>query len=271
MKKIMFIFALAGLLGSAYAQPTIFVDETSNLKGLKSSEGAILTKAIYEDIWDFRDEEYAITKLNGLTGIISSAGKEILSPKYQEISIRKNNVFEVKEKGKWGYIKADGSIMIPIIYESMLSNGIFTKKGLIQVKLSKKYGCVDQTGKVIIPIIYDEVEYFTTELAKVGVKNEKLGRIEFGLIDATGTAIVAIKYSEIDDYNEDLAKVAIDRKYGYVNKTGVEVVPVKGVVATTACAHGMRTLCVRTVRNYGGHTVSAYLPVATKPVSDIKI
>jgi hypothetical protein len=38
------------------------------------------------------------------------------------------------------------------------------------------------------------------------------------------------------------------------------------VVATTVWAHGMRTLCVRSVRNHGGHTVSAYLPVATKPL-----
>jgi WG containing repeat len=227
MKKFMFALAFAGLLGSAYAQPNIFTDETSNLKGLKSSDGAILTQAIYEDIWDFSDENYAITKLNGLTGIVSSTGKEILSPKYQEISIRKNNVFEVKEKGKWGYVKADGSIMIPIIYDAMLSNGIFSKNGLIQVKTAEKYGCVDKTGKVVIPIIYDDVEYYTPELAKAGIRNEEKRRTEFGLIDVTGKAIVPMKYTQINDYNEDLAKVEIDKKCGYINKEGVEVVPVK--------------------------------------------
>jgi hypothetical protein len=227
MKKIMFVFLLSILLGNAYAQPTIFVDETSNLKGLKSSTGGIIAKAIYEDIFEFTEGNYTQTKLNGLTGIISVTGKEILPPKYQNISIRKNDAFEVKENSKCGYIKADGNIMIPIIYDDILSNGIFSKKGLIQVKLNNKYGCVNLTGKIIIPTIFDKVEYYTTELVKAGINDKSKNKTLFGLIDVSGKEIIPIKYSRIEDYNEDFAKVERDNKWGYINKEGIEVVPVK--------------------------------------------
>ena len=47
-----------------------------------------------------------------------------------------------------------------------------------------------------------------------------------GLIDKAGRGITAPKYASIGNFEDGLALVALDGVYGYINRTGAEVIPV---------------------------------------------
>lgn len=63
---------------------------------------------------------------------------------------------------------------------------------------------------------YDEVYSFQNGLAKV----EKGGK--FGFIDKTGKEVVPLQYDDAQDFNQELAAVNKEGKWGFVDKTGKE-------------------------------------------------
>ena len=92
---------------------------------------------------------------------------------------------------------------------------------------SKKYGFQDFEGKYIVPAIYDEVstgDYslcFSEGLAKVKRNNK------WGFIDKTGQEVVELKYDYVSNFENGYAVVTLgvhpNSKYRLINKTGKEV------------------------------------------------
>ena len=66
---------------------------------------------------------------------------------------------------------------------------------------------------------YDYVWYFIEGLAKVRLKGK------YGYIGKTGKEVVPCKYDYVWDFIEGLARVQLNGKYGFVDKTGREVIP----------------------------------------------
>ena len=61
----------------------------------------------------------------------------------------------------------------------------------------------------------------------VGAFNEGLARVEhrgWGLLDASGKEVIPYKYDKAEGFHEGLACVRLEHKYGYVDKTGREVI-----------------------------------------------
>ena len=86
------------------------------------------------------------------------------------------------------------------------------------------------TENIIIPAKYDEVgRSFREGLAKVGIGpyNDR----KYGYIDKTGKEVVPCKYDAVGNFHEGLAWVRIgsynEGKYGYIDKTGKVVIPLK--------------------------------------------
>ena len=50
---------------------------------------------------------------------------------------------------------------------------------------------------------------------------------KFGFIDKTGKEVIPIKYDYAQDFSEGLAKVKLNNKWGFIDKTGKEVIPIK--------------------------------------------
>ena len=50
---------------------------------------------------------------------------------------------------------------------------------------------------------------------------------KYGYIDKTGKEIVKPKYDDAYEFSEDLARVQKDDKWGFIDKTGKEVIPIK--------------------------------------------
>lgn len=72
-----------------------------------------------------------------------------------------------------------------------------------------------------IPCQYDDAEDFSEGLAAVK-QNGK-----WGYVDKTGKEVIAYKYDNARSFSEGLAAVYLDEKWGYIDKTGKEVVAYK--------------------------------------------
>ena len=75
------------------------------------------------------------------------------------------------------------------------------------------------TGEVVIPAKYTKSNFWFSE-GLVGVKSRGL----WGYIDKTGKEIIPLKYDNAGDFSEGLACVQIDYRYGFIDKEGNEVI-----------------------------------------------
>ena len=185
-------------------------------------------------IFDFQEGLAGFEK-GGKIGVVNSKGDIIVPPTYDnELSLFKkgggfanailffDGMAVVRKNGKYGYIDKNGKEVVPCSLEGTNSFsegfGIVIKNG--------KYGVIDKTGKQIVPYKYDYISEFCDGAALVGIEGK------FGFINENGEEIVPLKYVNGDDncyFSDGLAMVVTKPeediwKYGYVNKSGKEVI-----------------------------------------------
>ena len=68
---------------------------------------------------------------------------------------------------------------------------------------------------------YDNVGNFFEGLAVVGLN------MKFGFIDKSGKEVIPLKYDWGYDFSNGLAEVRLNNKYGFIDKSGNEVIPLK--------------------------------------------
>ena len=68
---------------------------------------------------------------------------------------------------------------------------------------------------------YDWKDTYHEGLAIVKLNNK------YGFIDKTGKEVIPIKYDNAWSFSEGLASVKLNNKYGFIDKTGKEVIPIK--------------------------------------------
>ncbi|MDR0325080.1 MAG: WG repeat-containing protein [Oscillospiraceae bacterium] len=77
--------------------------------------------------------------------------------------------------------------------------------------------------EVVLPM-YDNVDNFSDGMAAVAVGDRASG-YKWGFVDKTGKEVVPCKYDEASAFHEGMAAVKLDGKWGYIDKTGKEVIP----------------------------------------------
>lgn len=124
------------------------------------------------------------------------------------------------ESYKYGYINESYETVVPPKY-SWASD---FREGLAVVELNGKYGYINTSGEVVIPIKYNEADPIIEGLAFV---SEKRG--VYGVIDKTGKTVIPFKlnYDYIGWFSEGMANVRRNGKYGYINRSGQLVIPLK--------------------------------------------
>ena len=149
----------------------------------------------------------------------------------------------VEDDGKCGFIDETGNIVIPLKYDA--DRFSYFSEGLALVYTGGRYmnasqrimqggkcGFIDKTGRVIIPLEYDNATAFSEGLAIVE-KNKK----QF-IIDTSGAVVATLSAyygneknthgssNAIRPFSNGLAAVRIDDRWGYIDRTGTEVIPV---------------------------------------------
>lgn len=118
------------------------------------------------------------------------------------------------EKGKWGFVDANGKEIIAHQYEK--ADCFYM--GYSSVVIDGKMGLINLKGKTIVPFEYDnDLMYFEDGLAVVK-KGEK-----FGYVDLTGKLIIEIKYDEAEDVSNGKLKVRLGKEWLVLDKEGHKI------------------------------------------------
>lgn len=171
----------------------------------------------------------------GLKGwYVNAEGREVTPPLDHAPEFRKG-VAIVELDGKRGLIDKTGKYIIPLgKYEFIRDNYDFTE-GFIQVSNDRGYrtgnvwGLVDTTtGREILKPEYSIIEPFSEGLALVRKSGDSTGneKDKYGYIDKTGNFVIPLKFQCANSFSEGIAPARITQngKYGYIDKSGEFVI-----------------------------------------------
>lgn len=201
-------------------------------------------------------------ELNRNWGAKDKDGVIVIPPIYKNILLFKGGISAARVEKKIGYIDQYGKIAIPFKYD----RGLHFNSGLVGVCAEEKCGYLDAKGNVVIPFLYKEIDYFRQEQGGLAVvKGERgwgvintmgreiiepvlrskpsisegfiiafKGRRDGMIYDLKGNAVTPLNYDQIAYnvwagryLNDDLFTVAIDGRWGFIDKVGKVIIPVR--------------------------------------------
>lgn len=153
----------------------------------------------------------------GIVNIVNETGNIKIEPQYESIEVldQKEELYLIKQSEKYGVINNNGFAIIYPEYDAIgltnnttnLNNRYLILDTLIPVCKEQKWGACDKEGKMVLSLEYDEFGYNLTSIEIDGIKQS----VQPVLIIDRCNGIVVRK--------ED--------KYGLVNVSGEELVPIK--------------------------------------------
>lgn len=222
--------------------------------GFIDKTGKEVAPCKYDDVEDFSDGLAAVRIGDNANtakwGFIDTTGKEVVpcnysyAPEFHDgVAIATASTGQIKNGQTVyapGVIDAQGNVVVPFgKYDEIgqFSDGLAAVRITVDTgkidgdgshRVETKQGFIDTTGKEVVPLgKYWWIRDFSEGLAGVG---------ESVFIDTTGKEVVVLhkEYNRVRDFSEGLAAVyAFDAddhqvyKWGFVDKTGAEVVPCK--------------------------------------------
>ena len=131
------------------------------------------------------------------------------------------------QKGKWGYVDADGKKVINYDYNH--ANAFIDGRALVQK--GDKWGYINERGKEVIKIKFSEMGTWNGAYCKVSeggkVEDGVVTGAKYGYIDRNGEYVLKTEYDEIGPFVNDIAYVKKDNKFGYIDKRFNFVIPCK--------------------------------------------
>ena len=212
-----------------------------NKCGFVDENEKVVIPFIYDRAYPFDDDIEGLALINrkGKWGYIDKTGKVAIPlDKYGKVSPFSEGLACVSDKKskKWGFINKTGKEAIPLKYN--FATSFF--EGLAPVRLNDKWGFIDKTGKEVVPVKYDKIvdrcgnirprttgsntscgdvdKFFSDGLAPVSLNNK------WGFIDKTGKEVIPCVYNEVANFSEGFVFVKTESGWGMVDKTGDEVI-----------------------------------------------
>ncbi|WP_342476313.1 WG repeat-containing protein [Paenibacillus sp. FSL H7-0350] len=138
----------------------------------------------------------------------------------------KQNLFPVSRGGKFGYIDAEGKIVID--YQTRFTDAYAFNEGLAIVYSNAKFdGFINQQGNKVIPKgnYYDAKEFSEGLAAYRTLKTATDFAVSnYGYMDLTGTSVIKPQFKKANNFSEGLAAVQVGSGYGYINSSGKIVI-----------------------------------------------
>jgi len=147
-------------------------------------------------------------------------------------SKRADPLYRFIQNGKAGYIDRSGKVVIEPMFEFSGNQGGEFHEGLLEIGLGQA-GYADAKGKVVIGNQYSWSEDFSEGLALVKPK----GSDTWSYIDRTGEVSLVPRLEgettlQPGTFSEGLAVVRVDKRNGYIDRSGRLVIPPKFLLAS---------------------------------------
>lgn len=130
------------------------------------------------------------------------------------------------EKGKWGYIDDNSTVVIKHKYEYATD----FVDGWAKVRKGDKWGYIDCNDKEIVKITYSEIRNWEGDYCRVATGGDVDDGIlveggKWGYINRKGEVVLKCEYEEIGSFVDSIAYVKKGDKYGYINQSMQVIVP----------------------------------------------
>ncbi|MBX7205982.1 MAG: WG repeat-containing protein [Bacteroidia bacterium] len=187
-------------------------------------------QAVYDDVGN--EISYAnryLVEIAGKKGLVDSLGNEIVPVKYDWIDygFSGGSYVKVKLNGKCGVVDKSGKEVISPAYFDI---GKFSE-GLVWVRPAPggNFGYADVSGRLVIDTLlnYAGAGEFSEGLAiaEGGSVMDANGNeyVLYGYIDKTGKAVIPLKYTSAQQFKNGKAKVRLYDREFYIDKNGNEI------------------------------------------------
>jgi len=214
------------------ARVSFLSDGGESSYGYINAHGRALPSS-YEAAMDFSANGLAGVKKSGKWGYINAQGEMVIPPKFEKVeSFAANGLAQVFQNGKWGYINARGEMVIPPGFAEAES---FAANGLAMFGENGKYGYIDALGKMVIPPRFDYARGFAANGLAGVFQNGK-----WGYINARGKMVIPPRFEDAESFADNgLARIQESGKYGYIDAQGKMAIPPKFDDATGFDAKGL--------------------------------
>jgi len=210
---------------SDFTEGMAIIQSNGNV-GFVNNQGTVIVPPKYSSVSPFRYGYARVADSFGTWGIIDRNGNEVVSPQYNLMKEFGHQSFLVCRKGKYGFIKRNGTVITAPTYDSITPKG----EGLYMTEAHLEYGLVDSEGREVIPPKYIWIGVFEDGIAQIQQPTKDYNSA-FGLINKEGDEVLPPIYSSMGYYYDGLARVSkvINGRilYGYINRNGEVVVPLK--------------------------------------------
>lgn len=237
----------------------------------------------FEGCADIRFVDYSLKALAKAlkSSTISYRNDFVVRKAYQ------NGLIQTVKDGRIGWMDRYGKRSIPNSYYDLENHPYYFSEGLACVVKrygnNYKYGYIDTEGQEVIPFNYSHAEPFVNGYAKVKKEGVELyinkkgkefndlptekevakemtwqkdsltdnGKPRWYLVGKNGNVMLdSIYYDQVMDFNEDRARVKKDNKWGFIDKSGNEIVaPTYAQAEDFSC--GMACVTDAKTKKYG--------------------
>lgn len=195
------------------ANKDVYEAQINGKWGKLLSNGKMLLPFVYD--YDYRGLYNAYgDDTDELTG-------QTVEVKYETVSTMIDDYMLCVRDDKYGMIDINLKEFIPCVYDYL---GSFSKEeGLAIAGQDYMRGFINRQNKVIVPFEYDKASYYQEGLVAV-CKDDK-----WSLLDTSARVVATLseEYYQIYAFVDGFAKTEKDGMYGFIDKTGKEVVSCK--------------------------------------------
>ena len=190
----------------------------------------LITETRFEYAYPFA-EHLAVVKSDGKFGYMKSDGTWLLPPKFDDARSFHDGLAIVRLGSKFGYVKADGAWLIqPSFDEAEAFEG-----GFAVVTLDGKRGIIDATGGWLGTTPLHRLDA-SLQRGLIAIKSDR----RWGFVDASGAVVIEAKYDEVGGFERGVSWVKLNDAWCAIDRRGraLTSLPCQGVFRSPAVTIG---------------------------------
>ncbi|MEH0153091.1 WG repeat-containing protein [Limibacter armeniacum] len=219
--------------------------------GVMDVKGKERIKLYFDGVNHFRDQYFTVREGSRYM-LVDDQMQSITKDYYDDIVALGETLLLIKRGEKWGCMDYSGKLVVPILFDRVME----AEKGYLQVQKGEQFGLYNLEGKQLLPVEFGK-QIYLFESQKVWVSkgqnwleyqldNRQYQPVAYTvvvdslrgyvrvmkddnmvLVNKQMEEVTPTKYYEVKPYNSQLFMVQREKKWGLIDKKGVEILPLE--------------------------------------------
>lgn len=213
----------------------VFTIETPEGVIIMNQDAKVISQGQYDEIFAYTSSEGRIpVRKDGKIGFLDTEGNPITEVVYDKIfrfSSGHAPVLRLNEEGPegWGVINRKGELVVEHSFRKLYPfKGGLSVGSLVNEEREEKWGVIDTLGNPVVPFMFDYVAGTASGTHIVGRMNgpDPMGADDvYTVYNRQGEKLWVTEVTLWDEFSEGLAVMENKGKFGFVDTTGVVLIP----------------------------------------------